>query len=93
MNNINTTIHQPIRLQIMIFLQLAKKAKFSELKKELSITDGNLGSHLQKLEDAKLIAIKKKFVAKKPASIISITTKGESELIKYLDVLKSIIEK
>ena len=93
MNNLNTTIHQPIRLQIMIFLQLAKTAKFSELKKELNITDGNLGSHLQKLEDEKLIAIKKKFVAKKPSSIISITTSGESELVKYLDVLKSIIEK
>lgn len=77
----------------MIFLQIAKNAKFSELKKELNITDGNLGSHLQKLENDKLIKIKKKFVAKKPASVISITTLGESELVKYLDVLKSIIEK
>lgn len=93
MNNINTTIHQPIRLQIMIFLQIAKTAKFSELKKELNITDGNLGSHLQKLEDAQLIKIKKKFVEKKPASIISITSLGEEELVKYLDILKSIIEK
>lgn len=92
MNNINTTIHQPIRLQIMIFLQLAKTAKFSELKKELNITDGNLGSHLQKLENEKLIKIKKKFISKKPSSVISITTSGESELVKYLDVLKSIIE-
>ncbi|MFC1599456.1 transcriptional regulator [Patescibacteria group bacterium] len=93
MNNLNNTIHQPIRLQIMIFLQIAKTTKFNELKKELNITDGNLGSHLQKLEDAKLIKIKKKFVAKKPSSIISITSLGESELVKYLDVLKSIIEK
>lgn len=77
----------------MIFLQLAKTAKFSELKKELNITDGNLGSHLQKLEDENLIKIKKKFEKKKPTSIISITNNGESELIKYLDTLKSIIEK
>ncbi|MFC1655692.1 transcriptional regulator [Patescibacteria group bacterium] len=88
---INPTIHQPVRLQIMTFLHLAKHAKFSELKRELGITDGNLGSHLQKLEDEKLITIKKKFVAKKPTSQISITSKGESELLNYMEILKSLI--
>lgn len=88
---INPTIHQPVRLQIMTFLHLAKQAKFSELKKEIGITDGNLGSHLQKLEDEKLIKIKKKFVAKKPTSVITISEKGETELMKYLDILKSLI--
>lgn len=90
---LNTVIHQPIRLQIMTFLQLSKKAKFSELKSELGITDGNLGSHLQKLEDEKLIKVKKKFVAKKPLSLIYITEKGEEELVRYLDVLRSVIKK
>lgn len=89
--SINQLIHQPVRLQIMTFLHLSKTAKFSELKKELGVSDGNLGSHLQKLEDAKLIKIKKKFVAKKPASIIEITEKGEDELNKYIEVLKKLI--
>lgn len=90
---LNPVIHQPVRLQIMTFLQFSKKTKFSELKRELEITDGNLGSHLQKLEDEKLIKVKKKFVTKKPLSLISITEKGEEELVKYLDVLRLVIKK
>lgn len=90
---LNPVIHQPIRLQIMTFLQLAKSAKFTEIKKELGITDGNLGSHLIKLEDAKFIKVKKKFVNKKPTSLILITEKGEGALLDYLDVLRSLIKK
>lgn len=89
---INSVIHQPVRLQIMTFLHMAKKANFSELKRELNITDGNLGSHLGKLEEHKFIKSKKKFVMKKPSTVVSITEKGENELIKYLAVIKSIIE-
>jgi len=76
----------------MTFLHLAKTAKFTELKGELGVSDGNLGSHLQKLEDEGLISIKKKFIAKKPVSIIKITSKGERELLEYLDVLKGLIK-
>lgn len=89
---LNQTIHQPVRLQIMTFLHLAKQAKFTELKGELGVSDGNLGSHLQKLEDEGLVKIKKKFVLKKPLSIISITSKGERELLEYLEVLKGLIK-
>ncbi len=92
-SSLNPVIHQPIRLQIITYLHLSRKSNFSELKKELGITDGNLGSHLQKLEDNKLVKINKKFVDKKPTSSIGITKNGETELIQYLEVLSSIIEK
>jgi DNA-binding MarR family transcriptional regulator len=89
---LNQVIHQPIRLQIMTFLHLAKNAKFSQLKKELGITDGNLGAHLAKLEEKKYIKIKKKIILNKPSSTISITEKGECELIGYLKVIKSFLK-
>jgi len=89
--SLNLIIHQPVRLQIMTFLHLSKQAKFSDLKNELKVTDGNLGSHLEKLEKEKYIKIKKKFVLKKPTSIISITEKGENELVKYLETIKKLI--
>ena len=88
---IDPVIHQPVRLQLMTFLHLAKKASFSEIKKELNITDGNLGSHLVKLEAKKYIKIKKSFIFKKPTTTIIITEKGESELIRYIDLLQSLI--
>lgn len=90
--SLDSTIHQPVRLQIMTFLHLAKQAKFIELKKELGITDGNLGAHLLKLEQNKFIKTSKKFIGNKPATLISITERGEKELIRYLDVLKNLIK-
>ena len=88
---IDQVIHQPVRLQIMTFLHLAKKASFSEIKQELNITDGNLGAHLAKLESAKYIKIKKSFIAHKPNTTILITENGESELIKYIGLLQALI--
>ncbi len=88
---IDPVIHQPVRLQLMTFLHLAKKTSFSEIKKELNITDGNLGSHLAKLESVKYIKVKKKFVLKKPTTTIEITAKGEGELIMYIDLLQNLI--
>lgn len=92
-SSLNPVIHQPIRLQIMTYLQFARKSNFSELKKELGITDGNLGAHLQKLDDHDLVKINKKIIDKKPLSTISITKNGETQLLNYLNILSSIIEK
>jgi DNA-binding MarR family transcriptional regulator len=92
-SSLNPVIHQPIRLQIMTYLQFARKSNFSELKKELGITDGNLGAHLQKLDDNDLVKIDKKIIDKKPLSTINITKNGETQLLNYLNILSSIIEK
>lgn len=88
---LDPVIHQPVRLQLMTFLHLAKKASFSEIKKELSITDGNLGAHLTKLEAKKYIKIKKSFILKKPTTTVVITSNGEKELIKYIELLQGLI--
>lgn len=88
---IDPVIHQPVRLQLMAFLHLAKKATFSEIKQELGITDGNLGSHLAKLEDKKYVKSKKSFVLKKPTTVIEITQRGESELMRYTELLQQMI--
>jgi hypothetical protein len=49
-----------------------KSITFSELKKELNLSDGNLGTHLEKLGKEKYIRIEKSFVNKKPQSTIII---------------------
>jgi len=41
-------LHQPVRTQIVAFLSGRGEATFSELKRALAITDGNLGAHLNK---------------------------------------------
>lgn len=46
-NSLNDLIHPKVRLGIMSLLMIYEKCDFSFLKGSLSVTDGNLGSHLK----------------------------------------------
>ncbi len=92
MENINKIIHQPIRLKIMTLLHKDKSMTFSELKKELEVSDWNLGTHLDKLERVKYIKITKKFVWKKPQSTISIEKLWENELVSYIEAIEILFK-
>lgn len=45
-------LHQPARTQLVAYLSGRGDATFSELKRVLGVTDGNLGAHLAKLVEA-----------------------------------------
>ena len=89
---INDTIHQPLRLKIMVFLMVEKQATFPTLEKELEVTPGNLGAHLKILAREELIVIDKYFSNNKPVTKISITPRGEVEMKKYVQELKKFVE-
>jgi len=84
-------IHAPIRLTILSVLITVENANFTYLKEATVTTDGNLSTHLVKLEANGLITIKKTFKGKKPQTICAITEKGRNAFIKYLDQLEQII--
>ena len=91
--NIDPLIHAPIRLAVLSILVTAMNANFSFLKESIKTTDGNLSTHLTKLEDAGYIEIEKIFKGKKPQTICSITDQGKDAFSKYIDNLERIIKK
>lgn len=92
MDNINPIIHQPVRLKIMSVLHMDKSMTFTEIKKELQVSDGNLWTHLEKLEKEKYIKIEKNFVNKKPQSTVSIKPIGEKKLLEYISNIEKIFK-
>lgn len=90
MDKINPIIHQPVRLQILTILHMDKKTSFSTLKKELWLSDGNLWTHLEKLEKHGYIRISKSFFNKKPLTTVSIEKLWEKELVLYMDSMENI---
>lgn len=50
--SLDALLHQPARTQLVAFLSGRGEATFSELKRVLAVTDGNLGAHLNKLVEA-----------------------------------------
>lgn len=94
MPELDTTIHQPIRLRIMaslVTLPDKQKVDFSYLRKVLNVTDGNLGAHLQKLEDAAYIGVEKTFVARKPRTYLWATSAGRSAFERHVAALNAIL--
>lgn len=96
MIELNEIIHQPVRLRIMaalVSLGSTDEVEFTYLRDLLGVTDGNLGAHLRKLEDAGYIAINKTFVERKPRTYITATFQGREVFREHVAILESIIKK
>jgi DNA-binding MarR family transcriptional regulator len=94
MAQLDNIIHQTIRLQIMsslVSLDQNEQVNFTYLRKLLKLTDGNLGAHLSKLEQAGYVKIDKTFVARKPQTFISATGKGRDAFKEHTAALEQII--
>ena len=94
MPELDNIIHQPARLQIMsalVALDTGEELDFVYLRKLLDLTDGNLGAHLAKLEEAGYVKVKKTFVARKPRTFITATGKGRDAFVEHISALKQII--
>jgi len=92
---LNNVIHQPARLRIMsslVTLDPGEQIDFTYLRNLLKLTDGNLGAHLTKLEDAGYINIEKTFVARKPRTFISATGKGRDAFETHVAALEQILK-
>jgi DNA-binding MarR family transcriptional regulator len=95
MAELNETIHQPVRLRIMaslVALEAGNEVDFTYLRELLDVTDGNLGAHLRKLEEAGYIAVNKTFVERKPRTFVSATPKGRRVFQEHVAALESILK-
>jgi DNA-binding MarR family transcriptional regulator len=95
MNDLNETIHQPVRLRVMAALTALKAGEevdFTYLKDLLEVTDGNLGAHLRKLEEAGYIAVNKVFIERKPRTYVLATPAGRKAFQAHTEALKTILK-
>jgi DNA-binding MarR family transcriptional regulator len=76
----------------LVTLEPANEVNFTYLRDLLEVTDGNLGAHLRKLEEAGYIAINKVFVERKPRTFISATPEGRRVLQEHVAALESILK-
>ena len=94
MAKLNELIHQPVRLRIMaalVSMEDDPQLEFTYLRDLLELTDGNLGAHLRKLEEAGYIKLAKTFVARKPRTDVVITSKGQRAFGEHIAALEAIV--
>ncbi|MCF4097285.1 transcriptional regulator [Maritalea mediterranea] len=84
-------LHQPTRTRIVAYLAARQEASFSELKRVLQLSDGNLKSHLQKLENAAYLQSHQLGGDGRPQSIYRLSKKGHAALVDYVKQLQVLM--
>ncbi len=89
---LDRVIHERIRLAIISALAANESMVFTDLRKLLNTTDGNLSIHARKLEDAGYLTCSKTFQGRVPQTEYKITAAGRKALTQYLDHMEALIK-
>ena len=91
--SLDRLLHDRMRLGIVSALAAAEhlSLSFTELRSALNATDGNLGVHARKLEEAGYLSCEKTFSGRTPRTDYTLTAAGRRALEKYLDHMDAII--
>ena len=90
-NDIDDVIHGRLRLGVMAYLSAVSPAVFGELRDKVGATDGNLSTHLKKLEEAGYVRQEKRFVGKKPQTRVYLTDTGRKAWIIWIQRMEAIM--
>lgn len=88
---LDTLIHERMRLGIVSALATHASLTFVELRQLLDATDGNLSVHARKLEDAGYVACTKSFDGRVPRTEYALTAEGRQALERYLAHMEALI--
>jgi DNA-binding MarR family transcriptional regulator len=91
-DGLDRIIHERARLSVLTSLLTHPRGlPFGDLKRLCALTDGNLNRHLQVLEDARLVAIKKGIEGNRPQTFCRVTPLGRRRYVEYLAVLEQVL--
>ena len=91
-NQLDKAFNNKTRLGIMAVLMVNEFVSFNELKELMSLTDGNLASHIKALEKISYIDVHKAFLGNKPNTKYSATHQGRSAFKQHVDALEHILK-
>ncbi len=90
MNDLDRTIHEPARLRVLMVLSGVDTADFNFLSSALNLTSGNLSAHLDRLDKAGYVEIRKSFQGKTPRTECRLTGSGRRALTQYWRTIDEI---
>lgn len=91
-DDLHKAFESRVRLGIMSALAVNDALDFTSLKEYLDVTDGNLATHIKKLEKEGFIEVEKSFIDNKPNTTYYMTQDGKKAFEEHLNVLEKIIK-
>lgn len=95
MDELDPVIHVQARLRIVTILDtlgLGDSLSFPRLQALLSVTSGNLATHLRKLEDTEYVKVQKVLEGRTPVTYISLTEDGRLAFRVYKKHLRALLD-
>ena len=89
---LDRVIHEKGRLAIMSMLAASPELSFTELRDALTMTDGNLTSHIRALQEAGYLAVAKSVQNRRPLTTCSLTAAGHRAFADYINLLEKIVQ-
>ncbi|MCU0256911.1 MAG: transcriptional regulator [Vicinamibacterales bacterium] len=83
LGGVDRLVHEPGRLMVLACLAVVSRADFLYVQRETGLSQGNLSSHLAKLEAAGYVLVEKTFVGKTPRTTLQLTDRGRDALRAY----------
>ena len=76
---------------IMSLLAASPDLSFTEIKKALEMTDGNLSVHIRTLQQAGYVSVSKSFLNNRPLTTCTMTANGRKAFRQYIKMLGQIV--
>lgn len=85
-------IHGRVRLMVLSRLVAVPAAhSFTDLRRDLGVTDGVLSVNLARLEAGGLVRVEKVFVGKRPRTLVRLTDAGAAGFREYVRDLRALV--
>ncbi|WP_415926898.1 transcriptional regulator [Methylobacterium sp. 4-46] len=89
---LDRVIHERARLSVLTSLVTHPDGLlFADLKQLCGLTDGNLSRHLQVLQEAGLVELRKGYAQNRPQTVCRLTPGGRRRFLDYLAVLEQVV--
>lgn len=89
---VDRLVHEPARLMILMVLYTVDVVDFTFLINATELTDGNLSSHLAKLEAANYVEIEKGYEGKRPRTLLRLTEEGRQAVESYRSTMQQALQ-
>lgn len=89
---LDRVIHEKGRLAILSLLAASPELSFTDMRETLSMTDGNLTTHIRTLQEAGYVSVTKSYKNNRPLTTCSLTDSGRKAFAAYVDLLEQIVQ-
>ncbi|MFV2143117.1 MULTISPECIES: winged helix-turn-helix domain-containing protein [Isoptericola] len=91
-HQLEESLNSPVRFSIVAALNTVDEAEFAVVRDAVEVSDSVLSKHVATLERARLVAVRKGYVGKRPRTWLRLTKDGRRTFASHVAALRAIAD-